>query len=381
MSLVRLHICIICHRHRRCNPLLYRDAPILTLPDLTPLTDTDNDPECRPLPRKSPSGYSYHVNDSVTDRLLRVEQHHPLPYTPIMDHTDVESWLESNPGWFQDYVLRKADTLTINKWLTSRGLPTIQDSLQPGPFRIESTSQDSSEQTSPDPRGCGEDHFFSDVRHQRSNSKKYLRHEFARAKMRSVFRTHEASFAQSRDQSSLAERRSSLKGMRQFLSLPPTSGSILSMLIQSKVRLPRYRSKDEELKRELRAANERDFFLEIVKDISHDLDLTSLTSRILVNVSILVDAEWSSLFFVEGQKGKQSLVSKVFDLCTGTSCLPTMRGDNIVRIPWGQGIIGHVAETGQSVNITDANQLIRHLTRAIIPVRILSVSGGLLDQK
>jgi dual 3',5'-cyclic-AMP and -GMP phosphodiesterase 11 len=278
-----------------------------------------------------------------------------------MEAEEVENWLDANPSWMQDYIIRKADTLTINKWLTSRGLPTVQDSLQPGGYRRESSSQDSSAPSSPDPR-FGDGHFFLDGRHQRSNSKKYLRHDFAKSKARSVFRTHESSFTQSREQSTLAERRSSLKGMRKFLSLPPTSGNILSMLIQSKVRLPRYHSKDEEHKRELHAANERDFFLEIVKDISHDLDLTSLTSRILVNISILVEAEWSSLFFVEGSKGKQSLVSKVFDLCTGTNCLPTLRGDNIVRIPWGQGIIGYVAETGKPVNIRDPTQVgVHHL--------------------
>ena len=87
------------------------------------------------------------------------------------------------------------------------------------------------------------------------------------------------------------------------------------MLISSKTRLPRYTSIDEELKRQLRMANERDFFLEIVKDISHDLDLKSLTTSILINIGILLDADRASLFFVEGAKGKQSLVSKS-SMCT-----------------------------------------------------------------
>nr|KAG5705660.1 hypothetical protein BaRGS_026599 [Batillaria attramentaria] len=67
--------------------------------------------------------------------------------------------------------------------------------------------------------------------------------------------------------------------MRQFRSLPPTSINMLSLLIQSKVRLPRYPSKDVDLKRDLRHSNEREFFLEIVKDISNDLDLKSLSSK------------------------------------------------------------------------------------------------------
>ena len=109
--------------------------------------------------------------------------------------------------------------------------------------------------------------------------------------------------------------------MRQFHSLPSSSSSILSMLIQSKVRLPRYTSIDEELKQQLRKCNERDFFLEIIKDISHDLDLKTLTGRIIVNICILLDADRSSLFFVEGTKGKQLLVSKVSSN-TGNETLP-----------------------------------------------------------
>ncbi len=51
------------------------------------------------------------------------------------------------------------------------------------------------------------------------------------------------------------------------------------------------------------------------------------------------------------------LSAQVFDVCTGTNCLPTTMGDNIVRVPWGQGIIGHVAATGEPVNITRASQV------------------------
>ena len=123
------------------------------------------------------------------------------------------------------------------------------------------------------------------------------------------------------------------------------------------VRLPSYMGKNVDLKRELHAINERDFFFEIVKDISHDLDPKSLSNRILVNVCILLDADRSSLFFVEGDKDNRSLVSKVFDIYTGTDCIPTRSGDNIVRIPWGQGILGHVAESGETVNITEASQV------------------------
>ena len=267
---------------------------------------------------------------------------------------EVEEWLEGNHDWTQEYVLRKLDMNMINKWLMLHGFNTIQDYIT---VRRGSLSQESSGHTSPDPRSNDNGaHFFSDSfqLRQRSNSKKFLRHDFAKAKLKKNFRTCEVT---GNSDYTLEQRRSSLKGMRQFLSLPPTSVNLLSMLISSKTRLPRYTSIDEELKRQLRMTNERDFFLEIVKDISHDLDLKSLTTSILMNIGILLDADRASLFFVEGTKGKQSLVSKVFDVYTGTNCIPTTQGDNIVRVPWGQGIIGHVAATGEPVNITRASQV------------------------
>lgn len=230
---------------------------------------------------------------------------------------DVESYLDNNPDWSLDYFLRKVDLPWINKWLLQHGYQPITGTLFE---RRDSPSQSSSELPSPSPDfRTAEVTFFSDkdsVRPRRSSSKKFLRNDFAKSRTKSMFRTHEPSIDTERG-NKLAERRSSLKGMRQFYSLPPTSGTMLSMLIQSKVRLPRYESKDEVIKRQLRETSERDFFLEIVKDISHDLDLKSLTSRILVNISILLHAERCSVFFVEGQKGNQMLVSKVFDICSG----------------------------------------------------------------
>lgn len=67
----------------------------------------------------------------------------------------------------------------------------------------------------------------------------------------------------------------------------------------------------------------------------------------------MLDADKVSLFLVEGkQSGKPVLVSKIFDLHAGTSILPSCTGD--IRVPWGHGIIGHVAETGDTVNLQEA---------------------------
>jgi dual 3',5'-cyclic-AMP and -GMP phosphodiesterase 11 len=277
----------------------------------------------------------------------------------------VEEWLNANPEAAQDFFLRKADRTLINKWLNQHGYaPSVPDSTPTSP-PINASSRASfshsshgSTPTSPSPLDMGraDGIFSSDARFQRSNSKKHLRQDFAKSKSKNMFRTYEPRTVST--DAVVEARRGSLKEMRMFRSLPPNSGNMLSLLIQSKVRLPRYPSKDIELKRELRYTNERDFFLEIVKDISNDLDLKSLSAKIVANISVLVDGDDGSLFVVEDKaNGKGTLVSKMFDVHSGTRIIPSNSGDGSIRIPWGKGIIGYVAETGEDVNLLNANQV------------------------
>ncbi|XP_059173104.1 dual 3',5'-cyclic-AMP and -GMP phosphodiesterase 11A-like [Physella acuta] len=264
----------------------------------------------------------------------------------------VEEWLDSHPEDMQDYFLKHADVTLINRWLAAHGynhLPEFSAPLRNS--SLTNLSNDSSNPSSPVDTRCNDSGFFDSSRHQRSNSKKHLRHDYARSKKRNIFRTYEPNGGDS----TLESRRNSLKEMRQFRSLPPTSVNLLSMLIQSKVRLPRYPSKDIDHKKELRDTNERDFFLEIVKDISNELDLKSLSAKIVANVSCMLDADKVSLYLIEGKAaGKPVLVSKIFDLHAGTSIFPSCTGD--IRVPWGQGVIGYVAETGDTVNLKNAMQ-------------------------
>lgn len=51
------------------------------------------------------------------------------------------------------------------------------------------------------------------------------------------------------------------------------------------------------------------------------------------------------------------LVSKLFDVCS-RSTLQEIECKEEIRIPWGTGIIGFVAETGEPVNIPDAYKVI-----------------------
>lgn len=129
---------------------------------------------------------------------------------------------------------------------------------------------------------------------------------------------------------------------------------MLSLLIESKVRLPDYGpTHSRSAKREvLRTQGERQFFLSIVRDVATELDPKSLSAKVVDNLAVLLDADGASLFLVESQSGgKRSLVSKVFDVHSGVFLLPGGNDDNEVQVPWGVGVLGHVAETGETVNL------------------------------
>ena len=84
------------------------------------------------------------------------------------------------------------------------------------------------------------------------------------------------------------------------------------MKLHAQVRLPRYESITLDLKKQLREENVQEFFLDIVKDIANDLNLKSLTQKIIVNLAVLLNADGASLFLVQDMpSGKKCLVSKV----------------------------------------------------------------------
>lgn len=56
---------------------------------------------------------------------------------------------------------------------------------------------------------------------------------------------------------------------------------------------------------------------------------------------------------LNGSNGSRLLVSKLFDVCSKSTLLEMEKREEI-RIPWGTGIVGYVAESGESVNIPNA---------------------------
>uniref|UniRef100_A0AAR2KED8 Phosphodiesterase n=1 Tax=Pygocentrus nattereri TaxID=42514 RepID=A0AAR2KED8_PYGNA len=256
-----------------------------------------------------------------------------------MVFSDVETFLDNHPELFEDYLIRKGKYSMVEKWLKNH-----QASKSAGNASAE-----------PDkPSACKDSWASKGDGLQRRASQKELRKTFARSKAVNANRTYDE-HVNSRAQEPLTSmRRRAL--LRKASSLPPTTAHILSALLESRVNIPQYPSTAVDFKYYLKEHNEREFFLELVKDISNDLDLTSLSYKILVFVCIMVDADRCSLFLVEGTANKKTLVSKFFDVHAGTTVLPSLSNSDEVQVPWGKGIIGYVAEHGETVNIPDAYQ-------------------------
>ncbi|KAM7407410.1 hypothetical protein PAMA_003233 [Pampus argenteus] len=260
---------------------------------------------------------------------------------PNMVFSDVESFLDSHPELFEDYLNRKGNYSMVEKWLKNHQASKSPAAVSPAEPREEKSNV------------CKDSWASKCDGLQRRASQKELRKTFARSKAININRTYDEHVNTRAQEPLTSMRRRAL--LRKASSLPPTTAHILSALLESRVNIPQYPSTAVDFKYYLKEHNEREFFLELVKDISNDLDLTSLSYKILVFVCIMVDADRCSLFLVEGTSNKQTLVSKFFDVHAGTTVLPSMNSDE-VQVPWGKGIIGYVAEHGETVNIPDAYQ-------------------------
>lgn len=101
--------------------------------------------------------------------------------------------------------------------------------------------------------------------------------------------------------------------------------------------------------------NEKELFMELIRDIANELDINMLSHKILVNVSILTNADRCSLFLVRGSRENKVLVSKLFDVTSESTIDQSIRSEeDEICVPLGVGIAGHTAATGETINIKDA---------------------------
>lgn len=112
--------------------------------------------------------------------------------------------------------------------------------------------------------------------------------------------------------------------------------------------VPRRKSNLEDL-------DEKELFMELIRDIANELDINMLSHKILVNVSILTNSDRCSLFLVRGSRENKVLVSKLFDVTSESTLDEAIRSEeDEICVPLGVGIAGHTAATGETINIKDA---------------------------
>ncbi|XP_076164388.1 phosphodiesterase 6 [Ptiloglossa arizonensis] len=107
---------------------------------------------------------------------------------------------------------------------------------------------------------------------------------------------------------------------------------------------------------ELNRLDESDLFMELIRDVANELDINVLCHKILVNVGLLTHADRGSLFLAKGPLEDRYLVAKLFDVTQDTELeVAIQRAKNEeIKIPFGVGIAGYVAQTKEIINIKDA---------------------------
>ncbi|CAK9795385.1 cGMP-specific 3',5'-cyclic phosphodiesterase [Anthophora plagiata] len=107
---------------------------------------------------------------------------------------------------------------------------------------------------------------------------------------------------------------------------------------------------------ELNRLDESDLFMELIRDVANELDINVLCHKILVNVGLLTHADRGSLFLAKGPLEDRYLVAKLFDVTQDTELEEAIQRakNEEIKIPFGIGIAGYVAQTKEIINIKDA---------------------------
>ncbi|KAH9413579.1 cGMP-specific 3',5'-cyclic phosphodiesterase [Dermatophagoides pteronyssinus] len=270
----------------------------------------------------------------------------------------IEDWLDEHPDFVNNYVIRKVSRTIIDKWLVTHSASSM------GTFFSNNNNNNNNTATI-------QQTTVSKVADSGANTpvRKISAHEFEASgggylrPMISTTCDGALTFLSIQDSShNLSSRENSLTTTTTNDSidlLNNTSGLSGSF---GQHRSSRQRSSIISLRTreqfESNSTDERELIFELVKDICNDLDVKSLCHKILKNVSILTQADRCSLFLVKGEKDgidNRYLVSQLFDVC-GQSTIEQVSKNEEIIIPWGTGIVGHVAETGEPVNIPDCYQ-------------------------
>lgn len=106
--------------------------------------------------------------------------------------------------------------------------------------------------------------------------------------------------------------------------------------------------------------SESELFMELIYDIQHELNVDRLCFKILYNIAVLTNCDRCSLFLTRNDGEENVLVCKLFDLKSGSKYEDVCKAeDDTYIIPFGKGVLGHVAESKQFVKIDNAYEVKR----------------------
>nr|XP_039272935.1 LOW QUALITY PROTEIN: cGMP-specific 3',5'-cyclic phosphodiesterase-like [Styela clava] len=259
-----------------------------------------------------------------------------------LDPAVVEAWLDDHPEFTHEYFLKKGTRTMVNNWLADRvinlAVSEYRRSLPGGLAKVPSTKkEDGGISPKSDSGSTGRKTPMRKVSAEEINPK-----HLPLKPMISKDQLGSPSFYAPAETSPILARRS----------------SSVKRVTESKTRRISHYHMDKATAAEtssgLSIIDERDMIMELVKDIAMDLDITSVSHRILQNVSILLEADRCSLFLIREKDGEKFLVSRLFDVNKDSSLEDTMVRSNEIRIDLGQGIAGVVALTGKTLNIPEA---------------------------
>lgn len=129
----------------------------------------------------------------------------------------------------------------------------------------------------------------------------------------------------------------------------------LSDYLERKRKTSATHRKNKEL---LLSLSDKELLLELIRDVSNELDVDVLCHKILVNVSILTRSDRGSLFLAKGTKENRYVASRLFDVTADSTLAESLvPEERQIKVPFGTGIAGHVAETKETINISDAYQV------------------------
>lgn len=115
--------------------------------------------------------------------------------------------------------------------------------------------------------------------------------------------------------------------------------------------------------------------MELIRDVANELDIDVLCHKILVNVSLLTHADRGSLFLARGSDSNRYLTAKLFDVRHDTvfeEAVKLSRSEEL-RIPFGVGIAGTVAQTKSLVNIKNAYNVSKFSLLKTIILKIMTI--------